>query len=525
MTTGLAMDWVLIALLCAATAALAVAALTIGTARPSGWFTEWRQRLSRFSLHHGPSVWLFDGDTLIDSSLPGGSTLPSAGPRSWSGLRQTVSDRFPAFPETQKQVALAEPLRIPAKDPLDPAVITVENFGGILRVELSEGEQAAAPQQRKAWNGGARDSNALAVERNPYPIWRVSQDGKVLWSNPAYVSIVEAIEKSGKEDPQNPFLRIPPDFLKQTKTRRIPVVQNGQDSRHWFDVEIVPDEQGALCYAVNIDAVVDAENAQRNFVQTLAKTFAQLSIGLAIFDRNRQLALFNPALIDLTGLPAEFLSVRPNLLTFFDRLRDKNMMPEPKDYKSWRHQMAELVAAASDGRYHETWTLPSGSVYSISGRPHPDGAIAFLFEDITAEITLTRRFRSDLELGQSVFDQVHDAIVVFASDGSLAMCNAAYRNLWSVDPDSSFVQMTVVDATRSWQSACRPTPAWGEIRDFVATRENRAEWEAEVEMATGVRLDCRISPVHSGATVIIFRTSEEGRPVLPIDTVESLPAR
>ena len=73
-----------------------------------------------------------------------------------------------------------------------------------------------------------------------------------------------------------------------------------------------------MFYAVDVNAVVSAEISQRKFVQTLAKTFAQLSIGLAIFDRNRQLALFNPALIDLTALPAEFLSARPNLLSFFD---------------------------------------------------------------------------------------------------------------------------------------------------------------------------------------------------------------
>jgi hypothetical protein len=87
--------------------------------------------------------------------------------------------------------------------------------------------------------------------------------------------------------------------------------------------------------------------------------------------------LFNPALIDLTALPADFLSARPNLLSFFDRLRDHRMMPEPKNYGSWRHQMADLVAAAADGRYQETWSLPSGAVYSVSGQPHPDGAVAF----------------------------------------------------------------------------------------------------------------------------------------------------
>jgi len=239
-------------------------------------------------------------------------------------------------------------------------------------------------------------------------------------------------------------------------------------------------------------------------VQTLAKTFAQLSIGLAIFDRNRQLALFNPALIDLTELSVDFLSGRPNLLTFFDRLRDRSMMPEPKNYGSWRHQMADLVAAASDGNYQETWTLPSGAVYSVIGRPHPDGAIAFLIEDITAEITLTRRFRADLELSQSVLDEMDEAVAVFSADGGLTLTNRAYRELWSVDPEMGFAEPTVIDATRVWQDRCLATPLWGEIRDFVASRENRADWWAEVCLTTGERLDCRIRPLQNAVTMVVF---------------------
>ena len=69
---------------------------------------------------------------------------------------------------------------------------------------------------------------------------------------------------------------------------------------------------------------------QRDFVQTLTKTFAQLSVGLAIFDADRRPVLFNPALGDLSLLPADFLIARPTLFSFLDRLRDNRMIPEPK---------------------------------------------------------------------------------------------------------------------------------------------------------------------------------------------------
>jgi hypothetical protein len=73
----------------------------------------------------------------------------------------------------------------------------------------------------------------------------------------------------------------------------------------------------------------------------------------------------------LLGLSPEYLSARPTLLSFFDNLRDHQIMPEPKNYRSWRESMAELVNAASEGSYLETWSLPSGLTYRVSGRPHP----------------------------------------------------------------------------------------------------------------------------------------------------------
>lgn len=497
------LEWLIVGivcLLCAGSAVFLLSPRKAGFATGSAWLT----RLRRNAPGRGPAVWLFDGDRLLDTNQAAFVTRSQDAPSDWEAFRKSILERFPGFPEAQPQLASAGRLRIPAEPQGDGGEIRIENFDGLVRIELSDGPEAQITLLRAQKYG--IDRHSAAVERSPYPIWRVDRDGNVLWSNPAYDRLEKAImsETVDEAHPAVPIFRIPSDYLLQGKTRRIPVSHGNSDSRQWFDVEIVPDDEGALCYAVNIDAVVDAENAQRNFVQTLAKTFAQLSIGLAIFDRNRQLALFNPALIDLTSLPAEFLSGRPNLLTFFDRLRDNNMMPEPKDYKSWRHQMAELVAAATDGRYHETWTLPSGSVYSISGRPHPDGAIAFLFEDITAEISLTRRFRSDLELGQSVFDQLDDAIAVFASDGSLALTNLAYRQMWGVDPDKSFVQMSVIDATRTWQEKCRATPLWGEIRDFVASRENRAEWRGDVQMSNGDPVMCRVTPLQNGATMVMF---------------------
>ena len=81
-----------------------------------------------------------------------------------------------------------------------------------------------------------------------------------------------------------------------------------------------------------MDGEIRAEAARREFMQTMSKTFAQLSTGLAIFDRKRALIHFNPALLDITGLDFETLSLKPDLASFLDTLRGKGFLPEPKNY-------------------------------------------------------------------------------------------------------------------------------------------------------------------------------------------------
>ena len=446
------------------------------------------------------TVFLFDGERLIshsDIALAGFEQITD-----WNDLRRLLQRDFPAFPETPETVRTEGNMVVSAIDCTVEREVVCEWIDGIIRVQLRDLADAPSPKLRDP-----NDPIRLAMDKAPYPVWLLGHDEKIRWCNAAYVSLVRKA-RGPDADLTAPLFPALVDEVPLGRKTRMSITARESDAKLWFDLTHVEHEQGHLFYAVDINAIVEAEIAQRKFVQTMTKTFAQLSIGLAIFDRNRQLALFNPALIDLTALPPDFLSCRPSLSSFFDRLRDQHMMPEPKNYRSWRRQMNDLLEAAQDGNYQETWSLPSGSVYSVSGRPHPDGAVAFLFEDITAEITLTRRFRSEMDLMQSILDKLADALIVFAVDGSLAFTNYAYQKLWGESDEAGFEPVTVLDVTRGWQDHCVATPVLGEIRDFVEMRDNRAEWSAEVQLRNGVQVTCTISPMQNGATIVRFTATD-----------------
>ncbi|MFP7569338.1 PAS-domain containing protein [Marivita sp. S2033] len=430
---------------------------------------------------------LIDADTAIWPLLPNTSKNPT-----WQEIRSALARIAPDLPQT---------LRDPPASTDDGPDVTITPVGRRTRVSLSPRPDAA-----KGWFQARRHEVAIeqmqpALDHSPNPIWALDGDGQFQWGNDAFAKLADTHGGESEFAGHISTLLGQPNAL---RAKRVSLASEAARHSRWFEVSTQKTDTGILHFATGVDAVVQAEEAQRNFVQTLSKTFANLTTGLAIFDRDRRLALFNPALIDLSGLPVDFLSGRPNLFEFFDKLRERQFMPEPKNYDDWRERMAKLVAAASDDRFRETWNLAGGQTFDVTGRPYPDGAIAFLFNDITAEVSLTRGFRTELETMQSMLDAMDDAVAVFSQQGILTVCNAAYKDMWSVDPDTCIEDATITDATQDWKAAFHPSPVWPELRDFVTSTTERASWDSELRSKDGREVICRVDPICFGATLVRF---------------------
>ena len=233
----------------------------------------------------------------------------------------------------------------------------------------------------------------------------------------------------------------------------------------WYEISQSPGAGGeTVGFALDADDLVAAEASLRRFVETLTETFAHLPIGLAVFDKNRRLGLFNPALTDLVKIDAVWLAGRPSLRDFLERLRETRQMPEQKDFASWRRKLSELEEGAREGTYEENWQLPSGKIFRVTGRPHPQGALAFLFEDISTAIQLERKYRSELELSQATLDRMSEAVAVFDASGMLVFVNSAFERLWGLDPMERLDGPGVARDDRALGRALRAEPGLGAAR-------------------------------------------------------------
>lgn len=340
------------------------------------------------------------------------------------------------------------------------------------------------------------------LDRVPAPIWCTGADGDLLWRNAACADILDAAGAM-------PVLPARVDAHGAAAHARVPITGAGAAPPRYFDVQTCPERDGVLHFAQDVTRVVQAEELQREFLQTLTKTFASLTVGLAIFDRNRQLALFNPALFDLTRLPVEFLSGRPDMMNFFDQLRERQVMPEPRDYGTWREQIRDAVAQARDGLYQDLWSLPNGLTYRVTGRPHPDGAIAFLFEDVSAEMSLTRRFRTQIELRQEVMDAMRDAVAVVSSAGAVLFCNQACVRTLGIDPDQSLAEFSETDLMWAVQARFGDTPAVRSLRSDMERREAQAQVAHLLDRPSPGRSQARLTALSGGNYMLVISEPEE----------------
>jgi PAS domain-containing protein len=494
-------------------ACIALAGLLLGAA--------WQMRRpapadSLFLAEPAATAFLFDGDRLLDAT-PSARALLSEGDeaRPWARLMARLGPMFPgvrqqidSLPRTGRVLVASAP------DVQPPVVLQGECLHGLTRLSLLQADaDAATDSATLAALQHEVQAQRAVLGRAPVLMWKETPAGDVIWANHAYLIRAAELLPEG-EDLSWPLPRL---FPQSDPGGRRPgrIKLQMRSGAEWFDLIRMPVGDEVLNYALAANAAVEAEAALREFMQTLTKTFADLPIGLAIFDRSRILQLFNPALADLTALAPDFLISRPTLAAVLDAMRAKAMIPEPKDYRSWRKQVMRVEEEAALGHFEETWSLPGGQTYRVIGRPHPNGALAFMFEDISTEMTRTRRYRADLELGQSVIDAVGEAVAVFSQAGQLVMSNTAYAQLWNHDPQVMLSDASIGTLCAWWRDHSAPTLLWDDATDFVTTLGDRTPWDGEVRLLDGRLIAARFRPLAGGATLITFSPRQAGAtPVL-----------
>ena len=447
------------------------------------------------------------GETLLDSFDHGGSGTGRA--QVWTRLHAFLAARFPELDRTLDGLVGAGLVELRSGSD-DGLVLGLRHMRGLLHLRLTDtrAEGALMAIDRLSFDALQDELAALrAVARNaPVLIWKTDAEDRVIWANSAYIRTLQQ-DSDTHGHLTWPLPKLFNDVTRDHKGRM--ALRRDEDVRWFAHSETRCDDQ-MLHFAVPVDAAVQSEAARRETLQTLTRIFASLPIGLALFDAERRLQVFNPALIDLTRLEPIFLAARPSFEQVLYALREKRMLPEPKDFQHWRREIVEMEKAAETGAYSEEWCLDGGRTFHVTGRPQPNGAIALFIEDVTTETTLARNFRNEIETAHHVLDALPEGIVVFGLSGQALVANGGYARLWNADPCVDLADGGLAQALSLWSDACEPTTFWARLAEFVAQADTHDEITGTAALRTGIPLALRARRLSGGALMVVFQPLTQG---------------
>jgi signal transduction histidine kinase len=310
--------------------------------------------------------------------------------------------------------------------------------------DATEGEEEMAGlRERTIRLAAALDALSGLIEAAPFPIWHRGPDLRLAMVNSAYVAAVEAehakavveggleLVDDGEEGAHAEAAAVREGGRPHSRT--VPATVGGE-RRMMRVVEVPLGEAGVAGYAIDVEDREQARSELARFVHAQRDMLDRLSAGVAQFARDRSLIFSNQPFVRLFALRPDFLADRPEFNRLLDAMRETGHMPEVRDYPEWKKEHDRWFTGGLAAE-EEDWLLPGGRHLRVVAQPLPDGGLLLIFEDRTEQLRLASARDTLLRVRTATFDNLFEAVGVFASDGRLHLWNNRFRELWEFEEE------------------------------------------------------------------------------------------
>jgi signal transduction histidine kinase len=340
-------------------------------------------------------------------------------------------------PGSRKSLAMRGGLADPSVSPSGAALIWVFDFTDS-QIELSMLREEAARAKE--------DFGALVglIEAAPMPMWFRGGDMRLRLVNSAYVEAV------GSESPDLVVAEqielvesvngvSAAEVARQAGERRQPVerivaatIDGARRSLRVTDLPLTG--EGIAGYAVDIEEMEEQARAFRAFREAQRSMLDQLSIGVALFDGERRMTFANQPFHRVFSLPPGIVNDRAGFEQMLVVARDQGRIPEVRDFPAWRTELSQWFT--TDETQEQAWPLPDSTHLRIIAQPMPDGGLTMIAEDLTEQLALSATRDTLLRTRTATFDNLFEALAVFAPDGHIELWNRSFAGIWGLESEA-----------------------------------------------------------------------------------------
>nr|WP_089221110.1 PAS domain-containing sensor histidine kinase [Sphingomonas laterariae] len=399
---------------------------------------------------------------------------------------------------------------------------------GSARVLMARGRPGARPGRVVLWlfdatesqeeitrlrDAGGRLTRALEslsalIEAAPFPMWHRGPDLRLALVNSNYVDAVEGddaadviargLELIEATDGVGPmFAAAAARDSGDPLIRTVPATIAGE--RRMVRIVDVPlGEAGVAGYAFDVGELEEARADLGRFARAQRVLLDHLSAGVAQFGRDRLLTFCNQPFQRMFAMEAEWLADRPEFDRVLERMREANRAPESRDFPGWKAERRAWFQDAGEA-VEESWLLPGGAHLRVMAQPMPDGGLLVIFEDRTEEIQLASARDTLLRVRSATFDNLFEAIGVFAADGRLHLWNNRFREVWQLGENDLALNPRVDALVETVAKRLANPSRAGLIRDLVRIATvDRQQRTGNVAFADGRNFEFAAVPLPDG---------------------------
>ena len=363
------------------------------------------------------------------------------------------------------------------------------------------------------------------IEAAPFPMWFRDNDARLALVNDAYVKAIEADSAASVIDGGIELVEsvagvgaIEAAYRAATagaaQQRLVPVTIAGE--RRMMQVVDVPlagtdgKPIGVAGYAIDVQELDSERAAHRRFAETQRDMLDRMSAAVAQFDADRSLAFANQPFRRLFALDAQEVADSPDFSRLLDSWREAGKTPEVRDYPEWRQAHVDWFARAE--ATEEDWLLRDGTNLRLVAQPTPDGGLLLIVEDRTEQVQLASTRDTLLRVRTATFDNLFEAIAVFAPDGRLHLWNQRFRKLWAVE-ENLLAAHPRVDALMAGLADRLAKPAQVTVVQEIirAATLERTQRSGQIRFADGRHFDFAAIPLPDGNALLIMLDVTDSR--------------
>ncbi|WP_372520013.1 PAS-domain containing protein [Qipengyuania mesophila] len=223
----------------------------------------------------------------------------------------------------------------------------------------------------------------------------------------------------------------------------------------------------------------------------------QLSIGVAQFDAGHRMTFANQPFHRVFSLPPGVVNDRTTFEQMLLIARENGRIPEVRDFPAWRSELAEWFLR--DEPHEEPWPLSDGTHMRIVAQPLPDGGLVMIAEDRTEQLALSATRDTLLRTRTATFDNLFEALAVFAPDGHLELWNRGFPGAWGIDPEVLDGHPQAEDLLAAIAANLAEPAAISRVNQVIrAATLDRKKSDGRIELADGRTLDFTGVPLPDG---------------------------